>query len=87
MENKWHDDGMPVDSSDVTAFTQKWPKKVGDLPNKARKLQVVRPVLESWLWLIKTGQTTVFGSICGKINKKWKPGGPHIPEMEQFDWL
>ena len=28
-----------------------------------------------------------FCPICRKINKKWKPGGPHIPEIMQFDWL
>ena len=29
---------MQVDHSDITASTRKWPKKVGDLPNKAQKL-------------------------------------------------
>ena len=34
---------MRVDHSDVTASTRKWPKKVGDLPNKARKLPCYPP--------------------------------------------
>ena len=37
---EYKDDGdMRVDHSDITASTWKWPKKVGDLPNKARKLR------------------------------------------------
>ena len=37
------DADMRVDHSDVTASTRKWPKKVGDLTNKARKLPCYPP--------------------------------------------
>ena len=53
IENKWRDDGMWVDHSDVTASTQKWPKKAGDLLDKARKLPCGPP---SFRKLIMTHQ-------------------------------